>query len=309
MNFTLLIACIGMITGLFILLGLSPMAFTDAVFFRLIDKPRSLRDEINETTQRRKRSYLRRQIAETQAILKATGREKSFPRLCALSLAFFAAGASIAIVLGNFFLVPVMAAGLMLLPFWYVKLTETHFKRNIAAELETALSIITTAYLRNEDILTAVEENLNYLNPPILSVFKTFLTRVKLVNPDVEAALYDLKDQIDNAVFREWCDAFIACRHDRSLKTTLIPTVTKLSDMRVVNGELENMVFEPRKEFIIMQLLVVGNIPILYFLNQDWYHTLMQTSMGQLVLTVCTVVIFVSTASVIRLTQPIEYRR
>ena len=36
----------------------------------------------------------------------------------------------------------------------------------IAAELETALSIITTAYLRNEDILTAVEENLPYLNPP-----------------------------------------------------------------------------------------------------------------------------------------------
>lgn len=309
MNSVLLIACIGMITGSFILLGLSPMTFTDAVFVRLIDKPRSLRDEINETTHRKKQSYLRRQIAETQAILKATGREKSFPLLCVLSLAFFAAGASVAIVLGNFFLVPVMAAGLMLLPFWYVKLTQTHFKKDIAAELETALSIITTAYLRNEDILTAVNENLDYLNPPVLSVFKAFLTKVKLVNPDVEAALYGLKDQIDNAVFQEWCDALIACRHDRSLKTTLTPIVTKLSDMRVVNGELENMVFEPRKEFIIMQLLVVGNIPILYFLNRDWHHTLMHTAMGQLVLTVCAAVIFISTAFVIRLTQPIEYRR
>ncbi len=309
MNSVLLIACIGMITGSFILLRLSPMAFTDAVFVRIMNKPKSLRDEINETTHRKKQSYLRRQIAETQAILKATGREKSFPMLCALSLAFFAAGASIAIVLGNFFLVPVMAAGLMLLPFWYVKLTQTHFKKDIAAELETALSIVTTAYLRNEDILTAVEENLDYLNPPVLTVFKTFLTKVKLVNPDVDAALYDLKDQIDNAVFREWCDALIACRHDRSLKTTLIPIVTKLSDMRVVNGELENMVFEPRKEYIIMQLLVVGNIPILYFLNRDWHHTLMHTAMGQLVLTVCAAVIFVSTAAVIRLTQPIEYRR
>lgn len=309
MNTVLLIACIGMITGSFILLGHSPMTFTDAVFVRIIDKPKSLRDEINETTHRKKRSYMRSQIAETQAILKATGREKSFPMLCTLSLAFFAAGASIAIVLGNFFLVPVMAAGLMLLPFWYVKLTQTHFKKDIAAELETALSIVTTAYLRNEDILTAVEENLDYLNPPVLMVFKTFLTKVKLVNPDVDAALYDLKDQIDNAVFREWCDALIACRHDRSLKTTLIPIVTKLSDMRVVNGELENMVFEPRKEFIIMQLLVVGNIPILYFLNRDWHHTLMHTAMGQLVLTVCAAVIFVSIAAVIRLTQPIEYRR
>ncbi len=309
MTTMLLIACAGMIAGSFILLGLSPMAFTGAVFAGLTDKPKSLRDEINETTHRKKRSYLRRQIAETQVILKATGREKSFPMLCALSLAFFAAGASIAIVLGNLFLVPVMAAGLMLLPFWYIKLTQTHFKKDIAAELETALSIITTAYLRNEDILTAVEENLAYLNPPVLSVFKGFTARVKLVSPDVEAALYDLKDQIDNAVFREWCDALIACRHDRSLKTTLTPIVTKLSDMRVVNGELENMVFEPRKEFIIMQLLVIGNIPLLYFLNKDWYHTLMHTAPGQLVLTVCAAVIFISTAFVIKLTQPIEYRR
>lgn len=309
MNSMLLVACIGMITGSFILIGLSPMTFTDAIFGRLTDKPKSLRDKINETTHRKKRSYMSRQIAETQTILKATGREKNFPRLCALSLAFFAAGASIAIVLGNIFLIPVMAAGLMLLPFWYVKLTQIHFKKDIAAELETALSIITTAYLRSEDILTAVEENFAYLNPPVLPVFKAFLTRVKLVDPNVEEALYNLKDQIDNAVFHEWCDALIACRHDRSLKTTLTPIVTKLSDMRIVNGELENMVFEPRKEFIIMQLLVVGNIPILYFLNQSWYHTLMNTAMGQLVLTVCAIAIFVSTAFVIRLTQPIEYRR
>jgi len=197
----------------------------------------------------------------------------------------------------------------MLLPFWWVKLTASHFKKDIAAELETALSIITTAYLRNEDILTAVEENLPYLNPPVLSVFQSFVSRVRLVDPDVTAALHDVKTRIDNAVFHEWCDALIACQHDRSLKTTLTPIVSKLSDMRVVNGELENMVFEPRKEFIVMVILVIGNIPLLYFLNQDWYHTLMHTPLGQVVLTICAAVIFISTAFVIKLTQPIEYRR
>ena len=202
-----------------------------------------------------------------------------------------------------------MAAGCMLLPFWWVKLTASHFKKDIAAELETALSIITTAYLRNEDILTAVEENLPYLNPPVLSVFQSFVSRVRLVDPDVTAALHDVKTRIDNAVFHEWCDALIACQHDRSLKTTLTPIVSKLSDMRVVNGELENMVFEPRKEFIVMVILVIGNIPLLYFLNQDWYRTLMHTPLGQVVLAICAAVIFISTAFVIKLTQPIEYRR
>ena len=309
MTTVLLIACIGMITGFFLILGISPMDFTGGIFFRLIDKPKSIRDEVKEATHRKKLSYLRRQIAEAQSILKVTGRKNRFPMLCALSLALFAAGASAAIIMSNFFLVPVMAVGMMFLPFWYVKLTQTHFKKNIAAELETALSIITTAYLRNEDILTAVEENLAYLNPPVLSVFRDFVNRVRLVDPDVEAALSDLREQIDNPVFQEWCDALCDCQYDRSLKTTLTPIVTKLSDMRVVNGELENMVFEPRKEYIVMVVLVLGNIPLMRMLNQDWYHTLMHTAPGQIVLAVCAAVIFITTAFVIRVTQPIEYRR
>lgn len=309
MNVILLIACVGMITGFFILFSMSPMEFTDNIFKSLLSKPRSLKDEINETTKRKKMSFLRREVTEVQSILKNTGREQKFPMLCAVSLLLFAIGCAIAIMLGNFFMIPVLAVGFMFLPFWYVRLTQTHFKKDIAAELETALSIITTAYLRNEDILTAVEENMNYLNPPVLSVFKAFVCRIKMINPDITAGLQDMRGQIENDVFREWCDCLIACQLDRNLKTTLTPIVSKLSDMRVVNGELENMVFEPRKEFIAMQILVIGNIPLLYFLNKDWYHTLMHTPLGQIILAICFTAVFISAAFVIRLTQPIEYRR
>ena len=309
MNGLLLVACVGMITGFFIIFSLSPMEFTDSIFKSLTSKPRSIKDEINEATKRKKSSYLRREIAEVEAILKLTGREDWFPMICVLSLLLFAIGSGIAIIPGNFFAVPVLGVGFMLLPFWYVRLTQTHFKKDIAAELETALSIITTSYLRNEDILTAAEENIDYLNPPVLSVFKGFLYRIKMIDPDVATGLQEMRQQIENAVFREWCDAMIACQFDRNLKTTLTPIVSKLSDMRVVNGELENMVFEPRKEFITMQLLVVGNIPLLYFLNKDWYHTLMHTPLGQITLSICFAAIFISAAFVIKLTQPIEYRR
>lgn len=309
MTTILLIACIGMITGSFIILEISPMEFTDNIFKKIMSKPRSIRDEINETTKRKKASLFRREITAIEEILRITGREKRFPVICAISLLLFAIGVSIAIVIGNYFLVPVTGLGFMFIPFWYVRITQSHFKKDIAAELETGLSIITTAYLRNEDILTAVEENMNYLNPPVLSVFKEFASKTKLVNPDIVVSLQDMKGKIDNSVFHEWCDGLIACQFDRNLKTTLTPIVSKLSDMRIVNGELENMVFEPRKEFITMQILVLGNIPLLYFLNKDWYHTLMHTVMGQIILSICISAIFISTAFVIKLTQPIEYRR
>lgn len=268
-----LMACIGMVVGFFVLLGITPSDFTEGVFRQITSKPKSLRDEINESTQRKKKFVLRREIEESQNILRMTGREAKFPAICAMSLLLFLVGASFAFLLGNFFLVPVLAAGMMFIPFWYIKLTAAYFKKAISAELETALSIITTSYLRNEDIQTAVEENLEYLNPPVKNAFAEFLTRIKLVDPDVDAALRDLSTKIDNAVFREWVAALLTCRYDRGMKTTLTPIVAKLSDMRIVNGDLENMVFEPRKEFIVMQILVLGNIPLLYFLNQEWYDT------------------------------------
>nr|WP_314465121.1 hypothetical protein [uncultured Clostridium sp.] len=309
MTTILLASCIGLIAGFFFLLGLTPMEFTDSLFGFLTRKNKSIRSEIKEAAKRKKMSLFRREITEIQEILKITERSGWFSLVCAVSLLGFATGVSLAILMNNVFLVPVLAVGMMFLPFWYIRLTASHYKKNIADELETALSIITSAYLRNEDIVTAVEESVSYLNPPVKSVFAGFLTKVKLVNPDIVEALHGMNSQIENEVFHEWCDAIAACQYDRSLKTTLTPIVSKLSDMRIVNAELEYMVFEPRKEFIMMALLVIGNIPIMYLLNRDWYYTLMHTAVGQIVLSVCAAAIFISTAFVIKLTKPVEYRR
>lgn len=302
------LACTGIIAGCFLLFQIRVNDFAGNIFKRLLSGPKGIREEILEETRRKKKSFLRREIEEVQSILEATGREELFPVLCTVSLALAAAGAAGAVMLGNFFLVPVAAAGFLFLPFWYMKLTASHFKKDVSAELETALSIITTAYLRSEDILTSVEENLEYLNPPVKNVFQDFVSRIRLVDPDLEAALEELRGRISNEVFTEWVDALKSCLYDRSLKTTLTPIVAKLSDMRIVNAELEYLVFEPRKEFITMVVLVVGNIPLLYFLNQSWYDTLMHTIVGQIMLSITGVIIFVSAAFVIRLTKPIEYR-
>lgn len=302
------IACIGIIKGAFLLFQIRLNDFTGNIFHRLLDAPKGIREEILEETKRRKKSYFRREIEEVQAILKTTDREELFPLLCTASLLLFAAGAAIAVMIGNVFLVPVLACGFLFLPFWYIRLTASHFKKDVSSELETALSIITTAYLRSEDILTSVEENLEYLNPPVKTVFADFVSRIRLIDPDLEAALEELKGKIENDVFMEWVDALKSCLYDWSLKTTLTPIVAKLSDMRIVNAELEYLVFEPRKEFITMVVLAVGNIPLLYFLNQSWYDTLMHTIPGQIMLAVTGAIIFVSTACVIKLTKPIEYR-
>ena len=132
-----LIACIGMIVGLFMVLHVSPRELSDSLFARLTAAPGSIRADINETTRRKKAGFLRREITEAQAVLAASGRTDKFPLVCFTSMLCFALGACIAIAAGNAFLVPVLAVGLMLTPFWYVKLTAGSFKKDVAAELET----------------------------------------------------------------------------------------------------------------------------------------------------------------------------
>ena len=79
--------------------------------------------------------------------------------------------------------------------------------------------------------------------------------------------------------------------------------------MRVVSAELDLLLMEPLKEYITMVVLVTGSIPLLYFLNREWYETLMFTGFGKALLAVCAAVIFISVAAVAKHTRPIEYKR
>ena len=298
-------AFMALIVGAFRLLDIR---FTD-LFRDFINKPQSIRTQIDEATNRKKKRFIVRQIEEVSEIMRLTDREDKIPVVFIACAVFAIAGAIIASLFDNVFLIPVLGIGMMCLPVWYIKLTASHFKKDISEELETALSVISSAYIRNEDIVTAVEENVHYLNPPIKTVFTDFLVQLKLIDSDVVKAIEGLKPKIDNDVFHEWCDALIQCQSDRNLKSTLTPIVTKLSDVRTVNTELELMLAEPRKEFIIMALLVVATIPILYFLNKDWYEVLMHTGIGKIVLAVDFAAIFICGAFVVKLTKPIEFRR
>lgn len=298
------------VTGSFILLSLSPFTFLEGLAVYIRPQKTSIKSRIEKSRKNKQPKGLKLLFLETKEILRITGKSGMFTALCILSMLLFVVGAMIALTMKNSYLVPVLAVGLALLPFYYVKLTAGRHKRQINTELETALSIITTSYLRGKNtIIRAIEENQPYLNPPVAEVFRNFLLQAKLINSNTKEALAGLKTGIDNAVFHEWVDAVIACQDDYNLKTTLPPIVAKLSDMRVVSAELDLLLFEPVKEYITMVILLLGSIPLMYFLNKDWYQTLMFTDFGKVLLAICTGVIFMSVAAVAKHTRPIDYKR
>ncbi|GAA0782081.1 type II secretion system F family protein [Hathewaya limosa] len=309
MNLLKLIAFLGIIAGSFMILEMTPFEFFEAISNKFKGKKKSIKARIKETTNKKKPKGTKLLIEETREILRITGKTEKFSTVCIGSFSLFTMGVIIAVSMNNFFLVPVLSVGFSLIPFWYIKFTANFFKKQLNAELETALSVITTSYMRSESIITAVDENITYINPPVSEVFKGFLTQTKLINSNIKMALENLKNKIDNEVFKEWVDAVIACQEDKNLKTTLTPIVSKLSDMRIVGAELDYLLYEPMKEFITMTILLIGNIPLMYFLNKEWYEILVFTSNGKAILAVCLTVIFISMAAVIKITKPVEYRR
>lgn len=297
-----------LIAAVVLLLGLTPERVTDDLM-RLIAPKQTLRDRTKIAHNKKKSRRLAAALATIRDALTATSKGGQFTAVCALSLLLLIGGVLLAVMIGNLLLVPVLGAALAMLPFLYAKGTIAAYEKHIKMEMETALSIVTTSYVRTDDIVGAVSENISYLKPPVRDMFKAFLGEATMISADVKGALANLRDKVDNDIWQEWCDTMIACQDDRTLKDTLLPVVSKLTDVRIVNNELKTLLYEPRKEYWMMVALVVGNLPLLYVLNRDWFATLVDSLPGKVVLALCGVAIFVTAVFMFKYTKPIEYKR
>ena len=69
------------------------------------------------------------------------------------------------------------------------------------------------------------------------------------------------------------------------------------------------MLSAARTEYWMMAAMVVGNIPLLYVLNKDWYAALMFTTPGKIVLAVCALAIVITAVLMFRYTKQVEYKK
>lgn len=305
MHWIYIICFILISTGLLTLFGVRPGDFVDAIF-RSRRKAATLGDELNVIMGTPAKGFFN-QDYEIKQILKDTGRGNQYEAIKRLTLILFAVGGALALLIGNVYMVPIMGIGFSLLPIWYLRSTAASYKKHLNEELETAISIITTSYLRTEDLIRSIRENLPYINEPVKVNFEAFVYEAELINANTTSAINSLKMKIPNRVFHEWANILIQCQSDRSMKNTLPTIAQKFSDVRVVQSELEAMMQGPRREAITMMFLVVANIPLLYFLNEDWFHTLIFTTPGKIALAICAAIILFALTQIMKLSKPIEY--
>lgn len=308
MTFVYLICFLLLAVGAVLLLKLTPERITGDLM-RFVSPKQTLRDKVLTRKGKKKSRKITVELRRIKDALEQTGKGNQFAVACAASLLLMIVGCVIAIMIDNPFLVPVFAIAFAMIPFIYAKRTVAYYDNHVKEELETALSIITTSYVRTDDIVSAVKENNQYLKPPVKDIFAGFVAENMMISSDVKQSIRHLKEKVNNSIFAEWCETLVACQDDRTLKDTLMPIVTKLTDVRIVNNEIKGMLSSARIEYYMMAGMVVGNIPLLYFLNKDWFNALMFTTLGKLVLAICGLVIIVTAVLMLRFTKQIEYRK
>ncbi len=248
-------------------------------------------------------------VKETIDMLKLLDKTHEFPIVCFSSFVLAIIAVTFCMVTGNLFLTVPLVIVAVVAPFVYIRQKSLMYKKIINNELETALSIITNSYIRSDNIVSAVEENIEYIHAPIKGLFQNFIFNCDYIDSDLKRNLVLLRNSLHNEVFTEWCSSLTACQTDSKLKGTLPAIVKKLSNIRIVSVRLDNMLYQPVKEFIMMVIILLFNIPIFYVLNREWYRILVHTQAGHIIIAVVTGIVVFSALNVVRLTRPIEYRR
>lgn len=305
-TFLRLIAAIAAAVAVVCFFNLTPVTIADDVL-RFAARKKDLRTRIHHIRAGNEKQTLGDRLIYMQKALEAMGKGAQFGRVICWSLILAAVGAIIAVFLKNYFLVPVFSAALAIMPFIYTHYQMERYEHNIAEEMESALSIITTSYLRNDNIVAAVKENLIYVRPPLYEHFAAFINDATMISNEKQA-IANLKSKVEDEIFKEWCDGLLRCQDDSTLKETLQPIVSKLSIVRQVNTEMKGNMSGMRTEYYTMVAIMVGNVPLVWVLNKDWFHTLVRELPGQIVLGVCGAAVLITYLLLVKYTKPLKIK-
>jgi hypothetical protein len=168
------------------------------------------------------------------------------------------------------------------------------------------LSLVTNSYLQNEDIVKAINDNIHRIYPPFHDIFEQFLIELRFADSSISNALIRMKSKFKHRYFAEWCDVLIQCQNDRELKYVLPPIVESLNDAKKMQIELDTVMRMVWRDYIIIALIAVAQIPMIRMMNADWYRLLTETLGGKVAVVILFLSVFVSAFIVTRINKPID---
>lgn len=302
-----ILGCAILTVCVFVALGVTPEVMMQDLM-DMIRPSAKLRNRASSVQSRRTRGDLYGKLQKLKNSMEATGKGKYFPILITASGLLAVIGVAVAALLDNLFLAPTLAILMGMIPLFYAEKVIRDYDKAVGEEMETALSVITNAYLRQDDITAAIRETIKYIKPPLRRLFERYLAE-SAVNPAKKDTLYSLREQLDDQIWYEWCTILIQCQSDRNLKNNLQPTVAKLTDTRLVNDQVAGVIASAKAEFYVIMAFVASVFPMIRSMSPEAYQILVNTTAGKLVTGVVIAVVFITFLIMRRVTRPVSFDR
>ena len=299
------VASILMVLGVFFMMNLTPAQITTDIM-DLLQPADKLRTQASDVQARRRRKGLYGELQRIHSAMAGTGRAHVFPLAITGVFAFGALGLMLALLIDNIWLAPTLIIGLGAAPILYLGSSVDYHEKIINEELETALSIITNAYIRTEDIITAVEESIDFIKPPLRHIFDRFLQDAVVMSSTKELIIR-LRDRLPNQVFYEWCTTLLQCQDDRTLKENLNPVVGKLTDIRLINTQVAAIISSARMEYYVMIAFVFASVPLLAVLSPGSLDIILYNPIGKFLVGVIAAVVLFTFFRMRKATRTVDF--
>lgn len=292
------------IAGLFLLLGV-PASDMALLFVKPFQRQRERAKKIRRITGKPK-GKLAVTVADAKEMLAAAGMNEQIDAYKWAAVILAIVGLLIGLALDNVLAGLVLAVGLGFSPLIVIRIRTGDYIRSLNEKLESAMGIITNAYVAGGDLIGAVENNLHLLPSPLDGVIRQFYTETQLIDSDIVKALRRMRERIDNRYWRDWCDVLIQCQRDRQLRFALPGIVSRIGEMRRAQMEADTAIQKQLGDYIVTVMLVLGAIPLMGAMMPAWYTMLTATPVGKITLAVVLAAVLATAIWVARLYRPVE---
>ena len=204
------------------------------------------------------------------------------------------------VIVGKFLFVETVLAistGIIMLPVPYIilKIRARWYKRNQDELLENTMNLITNSYLSCNDIIKAVNENLDKLDIP--KPFEEFITDV---------TLQKLELKINNKYFSEWIDILCLSQEKSGDYRFILPAVVQsMNDAKRLQIEADTVMMTVWKEYFTSILLSFSIIPLLRWSNAVWFEILVGSAVGKTLIIIMLIMTLISAFLTLKINKPL----
>lgn len=199
-----------------------------------------------------------------------------------------------------------IATGLAVLPMPYIvfKVRARWYIRNRDEQLESSMNLITNSYLGCNDIIKAVNENLDKLDSP--KPFAEFVTDVTLIDSNIKRALMKLEVKIKNKYFSEWIDILVLAQEKSGDYRFILPAVVQsMNDAKRLQIEADTVMMAVWRDYFTSVILSFSIIPLLKWSNATWFDILVGSAVGKILIILMLIMTVISASITLKVNKPL----